>query len=84
MPSYKELVDTVPISVVVNTDASTFWYTDKNLTTRYKHDEGKRGDVFYDGNNGDKWMVVEINTQWCRAVVRNVTQRLGAVLCYWE
>lgn len=50
---------------------------------RYKHESGKVGDRFRDGNNGDIWRVVAINTKFNRIVVENLTQG-GMKLAYWN
>lgn len=89
IPLTKELlqvvVDDLPISELTNTDASPFWFVrdgDNKFARRYKHETGKRGDVFYDGNNGDRWLVRAINTKWNRAAVENTTQH-GVRLVFW-
>jgi hypothetical protein len=86
--SFKEIVDELPIGELINTDESPFWYhtqydgaADKKY--RYHHETGKVRDIFYDGNNGDKWIVRAINTSHKRILVENLTQ-CGFRLAYWE
>lgn len=85
---YKELVDRVGIGKLTNTDEDPFWYTKNYIGQadaryRYHHETGKVGDIFYDGNNGDRWKVVAINTRYERAVVQNLSQDFIR-LVFWE
>lgn len=78
--------DEVSIGLLTNTKDDPFWYLrvgDNKFAKRYPHETGKRGDVFYDANNGDRWRVLAINTEWKRMFVRNLTQG-GVKLVYWE
>jgi hypothetical protein len=82
---YQEIVDNLPISTLKNTDEDAFWFVKagtNKFARRYCHEEGEEGDVFFDGNNGDCWLVLAINTGLCRAVVRNMTQG-GDRLVIW-
>ena len=80
------IVDGLSIGELTNTDESTFWYvsTEENkFARRYKHEEGKAGDIFRDGNNGDRWKVIAINTDYKRAIVTNLSQS-GSKLVFWN
>jgi hypothetical protein len=80
-----EIIEELPIGELTNTANSPFWYrrdgADK-FSKRYEHERGKAGDIFYDGNNGDRWMVIAIRTDYKRAIVENKTQG-GAKLVFW-
>ena len=85
-PSYyslEEIVNSLPISILKNTDDDSFWYTTKNFTKRYKHEEAKKGDTFWDGNNGDRWIVHAVNLEYKRMIVENLSQS-GRRLVYWN
>lgn len=83
----QQIVDDMPVGELTNTDKDSFWYTSPDAefggSQRYHHETGKRGDVFYDGNNDDKWQVVAINTEHNRAIVQNKSQG-GMRLVYWS
>lgn len=81
--NYREIVEELPIKELISNDKSPFWYTEKDFDTRYKHEEGGEGDIFYDGNNGDQWIVLAMNTNYNRGVVKNRTQG-GIMLFYWK
>jgi len=88
MLTWTDVVDHTSIGELVNTDESPFWYHTQyegaaDAKYRYKHEKGKVGDVFWDGNNGDRWVVLAINTKYKRIVVENRTQS-GTKLAYWE
>lgn len=83
MENLQEIVDNLPIGELTNTDDNTFWYKDKNFNKRYAHEVGKKGDIFYDGNNGDRWQVLAVNTQYHRMIVENKTQH-GLKLVFWN
>lgn len=52
---------------------NVFWYISRASETRYKQEEAKVGDTFYDGNNGDRHRVVAVDLESRRIVVRNET-----------
>lgn len=84
--SLQLIVDHLSIGKLVSTDTSPFWYKregEDKFASRYKHETGKKGDIFYDGNNGDRWKVLAINTTYNRIIVENLTQH-GRKLAYWE
>lgn len=83
MNNLQEIVDELSIGQLTNTDENTFWYSGKGFTKRYKHEEGKKGDTFYDGNNGDRWQVLAVNTEYNRMIVENKTQD-GMKLVFWD
>lgn len=90
MPTIKTLIDTIPISQLINTDDSPFWYLPTYTghvadgKHRYKHEQGKPGDTFRDGNNGDLWKVIAINTENKRIYISNMTQRGWSQIIYWD
>lgn len=89
----KDIVNGLSIGELENTDASPFWWTkggretgadgQPDWGTRYKHEAGKAGDIFYDANNGDRWKVIAISREYHRAVVTNLSQH-GSKLVYWN
>lgn len=54
--------------------SDVFWYANKGLDTRYKHEQAKVGDKFWDGNNGDKHVVEAVDLESSRLVFRNLSQ----------
>lgn len=60
-------------SLLTNTDSNTFWYTSDDFETRYRQEDAKVGDTFYDGNNGDRHVVVAVDLESSRLVYRNET-----------
>jgi len=83
------IVDGLSIGELTNTDENTFWWTkggkrrdNGDWGTRYKHEEGKAGDIFYDANNGDRWKVIAISREYRRAIVTNLSQH-GSKLVFW-
>jgi len=87
--TYQNIVDDLPIGELINTEKSPFWYKAgkyPNLTKfgdRYQHEKGKTGDRFLDGNNGDSWKVLAINTEYHRAIVENLSQG-GRKFVFWD
>jgi len=83
---YQEMVDELILGEVINTEDNPFWYKyciDGEGKDRYKHEIGKPFDTFYDGNNGDRWRVLAINTEYKRIIVENKTQG-GIGFFYWN
>lgn len=81
--NYQEFIDEVSVGELVNVDGNAFWHTSLKWDKRYEHESGKVGDVFYDGNNGDRWTVLAISTEHNRILVENKTQG-GKKLAYWN
>ena len=82
--SLQDIVNDFPISHLTNTDDDIFWYLDSRINSpRFKHELSKVGNTFYDGNNGDKWKVLAINTDYKRMIVSNLTQKFER-LVYWD
>jgi hypothetical protein len=78
-----EIVEELPISHLTNTEDNTFWYQSDSFESRFAHESCKVGDKFYDGNNGDKWIVRAANTRHHRIIVENLTQH-GARIVFWD
>lgn len=53
---------------------NVFWWVNDNFKTRYKQENAKVGDVFVDGNNGDRHEVVAVDQANKRLAVRNLSQ----------
>lgn len=53
---------------------NVFWWTTRGFKERYKQEEAKVGDTFFDGNNGDKHEVIAVDRTNCRLVYRNLEQ----------
>lgn len=54
--------------------SDVFWYTSRSFTKRYKQEKAKVGDVFYDGNNGDKHLVAAVDLENSRLAYSNLDQ----------
>lgn len=78
-----EIVDTLRVFKLVNTDKDSFLYKDKALDNRFKHESARVGSKFYDGNNGDRWKVLAINKGFKRIIIENLSQG-GTTLAYWD
>jgi len=78
----QRILDEIPISLVENSKADPFWYKDRALRTYFNHRNARRGARFYDGNNGDRWRVLYINREHCRAFIQNISQG-GVRLAFW-
>lgn len=73
---------TIPVRILENTDKSPFWYTSNKFKARYHHEDAHIGDNFYDGNNGDKWEVLDADPKNNRLFVVNLSQG-GACFVVW-
>ena len=62
------------LHVLTNSDRDTFWYDSDELETRYKQENAKVGDHFWDGNNGDRHTVVAVDLENSRLAYRNDDQ----------
>ena len=69
-----EALNGLGIQLLTNTDSNTFWYAEKGLETRYRQEEAKVGDRFWDGNNGDRHEVLATDLENYRIAVRNLDQ----------
>jgi len=69
-----EALNGLGVSLLKNRDDDTFWYAEEELETRYRHEEAKVGDNFWDGNNGDKHTVIAIDPENARLAYRNLDQ----------
>jgi hypothetical protein len=67
-------LDGLGVSLLTNHDKDTFWYAEEGLDTRYKQEEAKAGDYFWDGNNGDKHQVIAVDAENSRLAYRNCDQ----------
>lgn len=84
--SYDELVERVPICELFNTEISPFWYKKAGkdiFSKRFKHEVSRKRDIFYDGNNGDRWQVRAVCASHKRILVENLSQG-GMKLCFWK
>ena len=72
------------VSLLTNRDDDMFWYSSRSLKKRYKQENAKVGDHFWDGNNGDKHTVVAVDLASSRIVVRNEDQNeeLLTIVCW--
>ena len=70
------------ISLLDNTVDDQFLYSGEDLDSWFDHSAAKIGDIFYDGNNGDRWCVIATNPSASRMVVENTTQG-GLTMMYW-
>lgn len=79
-----EALNGLGVSLLTNSDSDTFWYAEEGLETRYKQEEAKAGDTFYDGNNGDKHEVISVDLLNSRLAYRNLDQceELVYVACW--
>jgi len=81
----QDIVNDLHVATLTNTDEDTFWWTNMSQSgKRFKHENAKVGDTFYDGNNGDKWEVLAANTEDNRLIVTNLIQGDYAMLVIWE
>jgi hypothetical protein len=64
----------IGFSYLTNHDKDTFWYAEEGLDTRYKQENAKPGDFFWDGNNGDKHQVIAVDLDNQRLAFRNLEQ----------
>jgi hypothetical protein len=81
-----EIVNDLPISELTNTPESPFWWRgtmSEKFTERFPHETAKVGQAFFDGNNGDRWIVRAANTENQRLIVENTTQG-GMRLVFWN
>lgn len=67
-----EAISGLGMRLLTNTDSDTFWYAEKELETRYKQEQAKVGDRFWDGNNGDEHEVLATDLENCRIAIRNL------------
>jgi len=80
-----DIVNDLHFATLTNTDDDTFWWTNMSKTgVRFKQETAKVGDIFYDGNNGDKWEVLAANTENKRLIVTNLIQGHYAMLVIWD
>jgi hypothetical protein len=80
----QDILNDIGISQLTNTPDNTFWYSDENLTKRFGHENAKVGQVFWDGNNGDKHEVLAVNLKDNRLAFRNLDQNEDWVrIAYW-
>jgi hypothetical protein len=79
----QEIVNEIAIGKLKNTEEDTFWWTSRKFAHRYRHEVAKEGDTFYDGNNGDKWVVIAANVKDQRLICENITQH-GSMMVYWD
>lgn len=78
----KQIAEDFPIAVV-QLGAVAPWFIKRDFADKYDYRNGKSGDTFYDGNNGDRWVVRAANVKFNRLIVENKTQG-GLRIVVWE
>lgn len=70
-------------NTIINTNEDAFWFTTDEFTTRFAHETARKGSKFFDGNNGDRWIVVAVDREAKTITVRNATQSQEPITFTW-